>query len=661
MATKTEIKVETSLDAPDTQALSKSRITRRAIILGTILIPFNVYWVMMVEGIWHSGHPSVMALSWGAVFNLIVLLLGNALLRKLAPRFALTQAELITIYTMVAIAIMLAGHDTLQLGVPNLSHGWWFATEANHWEQLFHPYLPKFLTVSDPAVLEPYYDGDNTLYTRERLLAWAGPVLWWVAIVLAVGVVMIGINVIMRRQWTENERLGYPIVQLPLAMTADGGSRAFFGQKMLWLGIAVAALLDLSNGLHHFWPVFPLFDVRHDSPKHYIDTGPWGRPWNAMGRIGIPLYPFCTALGFLIPLDLSFSMWFFYVVRKLMQVAAVAMPIRMMPGLPYLGEQSFGAWFALAFYSLWVARPHLARLGRQIWTGRLEDKVAAGDPMSYRTAVLFGAAALFFLFAVTIKAGMSLPAALVLYGFGFLIHTTVTRVRAELGPPAHEMAGNMNAAHLGIIFAGTRGMGARSLTIFPLFWWFTGRGYRTSPMPVQLEGFKMAEVAGAEPQRLAIAMGVAFALGALGSFWSAIHLTYQHGNTPLIGHNWGQWNELASWINYPTMPSWQRMLFIGFGGVATWGMMWMRMNYMWWPLHPAGYALGMLFGTDYFWSCLLIAWLVKAAILRWGGHKTHRNFMPFVYGIILGEYAVGAFWSALSVIMKEQIYDFSPG
>ena len=638
-----------------------SRVTVRAVVLGAVLIPLNVYWVMMVEGIWHSGHPSVMALPWGAVFNVILLLLVNALLRRVAPRQAFTQAELVTVYTMVAIAIMLAGHDTLQLGVPNLSQGWWFATEANHWEQLFHEYLPRFLTVNDMTALAPFYDGDSTLYTTRHLLAWAGPVAWWVGIVLAVGLVMIGMNVIMRRQWTENERLGYPIVQLPLAMTAEGGSRAFYANKMLWLGIGIAAFIDLSNGLHHFWPAFLHFDVRHDSPTHYIETRPWGKPWSAMGRIGFPLYPFCIALGFLIPLDLCFSMWFFFVFRKLMQVWAVAMPIRMMPGLPYFSEQSFGAWFALGGYGLWVARHHLARLGRRLWTGALDDTAAEGDPMSYRAAVGAIGAGLAFLFWVTMKAGMSLPATLLLYGFGFLIHLTITRVRAELGPPAHEMAGSMSAAHLGIIFAGTRGLGARSLTIFPLFWWFTGRGYRTTPMPVQLEGFKMAEVSGAEPQRLAVSMAIAFGLGALFSYWSAIHLTYQHGTTPLIHHNSGQWSELASWINYPKDPSWQRMLFIGLGGAATVGMTWMRMNFLWWPLHPAGYALGMVFGTDYFWSCLLIAWALKWAILRWGGHKVHRNFMPLVYGVILGEYFVGALWSALSVILKQNIYDFSPG
>jgi len=53
---------------------------------------------------------------------------------------------------------------------------------------------------------------------------------------------------------------------------------------------------------------FLTFDVRHDSAKHYIDTWSWGKPWSAMGRIGVPLYPFCIALGFMIPLDLCFSL-----------------------------------------------------------------------------------------------------------------------------------------------------------------------------------------------------------------------------------------------------------------------------------------------------------------------------------------------------------------
>lgn len=629
-------------------------------MLGAVLIPFNVYWVMMVEGIWHTGHPSVMALPWGVVFNIIVLLAVNALIRLVRPSRALTQAELITVYVMVGIAVMLAGHDTLQLGVPNMSLPYWYATEANDWEHLILPWLPEFATVGDMRVLRPYYEGHNTLYRPERIMAWLGPTLWWCAVIVAVGLVMIGINVLLRRQWTEREKLGYPIVQLPLAMTEEGGSRRFFANRILWLGILLAAGLDLYNGLHSFWPTLPVVDVRHNG-NHYIDTRPWGLPWSAAGRIPLPLYPFLTALGFLIPLDLCFSMWFFYLVRKLQQVAAAAVSVPLMPGLPYLGAQSFGAWFALIGYAMWTGRRHFAELARSIWTGALPDEVMEGDPMSYRGAVAAIAVGLGFLIFFCMRAGMTLAAVLPFLLFVLVIHTALTRVRAELGPPAHEMAGNMNAAQLEIIFAGTRNLGPRNLTIFPLFWWLTGRGYRTSPMPIQLEGFKMAEVSGAEPRRLAVGMIIAFVLGGLFSYWSAIHLTYQFGETPLIGHNRGQWNQLASWLSYPRDPDWQRMIMIAAGAAATCGMMAMRLQFMWWPLHPAGYALGMLFGVEYFWSCLLIAWVVKWAILHWAGQRVYRRFLPFVYGVIIGEYAVGAFWSAMSVLLRRPLYDFSPG
>jgi hypothetical protein len=354
-------------------------------------------------------------------------------------------------------------------------------------------------------------------------------------------------------------------------------------------------------------------------------------------------------------------MWFFYVFRKLQQVAAATAPIHVMPALPYLTEQSFGAWFALFGYAMWVGRRYFGELGRSIWRGELSDETEPGDPMSHRAALAAIVVGTAFLVFFCLRTGMTIAAIIPFLIFVFVIHTAMTRVRAELGPPAHEMAGNMNPAHLEIIFAGTESLGPRNLTIFPLFWWLTGRGYRTTPMPVQLEGFKMAEISGAEPTRLAIGMAIAFLLGGLSSYWSAIHLTYQYGTTPLIGHNWGQWHQLASWIAYPEDPSWQRMTFIGVGAALTAAMTWMRIRFMWWPLHPAGYALGMLFGVEYFWSCLLIAWLIKRAILHWAGHKTYQRFMPVVYGVIIGEYTVGAFWSAMSVILRRPLYDFSPG
>ena len=45
----------------------------------------------------------------------------------------------------------------------------------------------------------------------------------------------------------------------------------------------------------------------------------------------------------------------------------------------------------------------------------------------------------------------------------------------------------------------------------------------------------------------------------------------------------------------------------------------------------------------------------------------NRQVMPFMFGLILGEYAIGAFWSLLSMFLNEgriiniKTYDFAPG
>jgi hypothetical protein len=57
----------------------------------------------------------------------------------------------------------------------------------------------------------------------------------------------------------------------------------------------------------------------------------------------------------------------------------------------------------------------------------------------------------------------------------------------------------------------------------------------------------------------------------------------------------------------------------------------------------------------------MIATMVKWVILKYGGMKTHRQAIPFFFGVILGEFALGAFWSAISVIFQTPVYDFSVG
>ena len=72
-------------------------VTLRILLLSTLLIFVNCYWVIEVEGIWHSNHATAMSLFWNTTFFLLLLVLLNIfVLKKHVPRFAFSQGELIT-------------------------------------------------------------------------------------------------------------------------------------------------------------------------------------------------------------------------------------------------------------------------------------------------------------------------------------------------------------------------------------------------------------------------------------------------------------------------------------------------------------------------------------------------------------------------------------
>ena len=117
-------------------------------------------------------------------------------------------------------------------------------------------------------LLKAYYEGDSTLYTAEHLREWLVPVLAWSSLILVVVLVMVCINVVIRKQWTENEKLTYPIIQLPLEMTSCG----FFRNRLLWLGFGVTGGVEILNGLSFLYPILPTIRLRTNIAIFFTDA-----------------------------------------------------------------------------------------------------------------------------------------------------------------------------------------------------------------------------------------------------------------------------------------------------------------------------------------------------------------------------------------------------
>lgn len=618
-------------------------VSWRAVFVGTILLPANLYFIINNHANWNAL-PTTISLHFNVIISLMLLIAFNSLLQRFRPRFSLQPGELLTIYVMLAIGSAIAGHDMMQTIVPTIPHAFWFATPENEWKELFWRFLPRWLTLDAQRTLDDYYRGETSFYSWDHIRPWLIPIAGWTLLLFILIFTMICLNIILRRQWIEKERLSYPIIQLPLELARGH----IFKHRLLWLGFAIAASLDLINGLHFLFPAIPEIPVR----RYEIGQLFTQKPWNAIGWTPIFVLPFAVGMGFLIPLEMSFSLWFFYIFWKLERILGNIWGWESLPRFPYIGPQATGAYLALIVLALWAARRHFWFVLRCCFKAQPKEP---DEPLSYRAAViglLLGGGGLILL---SVQAGMALWTVFAYFGVYFLLAMSVSRVRAEVGPPTHEMFIVTPHDFLAQTI-GTRRFSQGSLTVIALYWAFN-RGYRAHPMPHILEGFKLAEQAPMSSRKLVAAMLFAVIIGILTTFWVYLDMAYKKGAPPNLG--WGGYEYLRRWLYNPTYTDVPAVGFMGIGFGFTWLIWLLRMRFPLWPLHPAGYAVASSPWTfGWLWFSVFLSWTFKHLILKFGGLKTYRRALPFFLGLLLGDYVVGGGWAIIRLIFGIEVYVF---
>ncbi len=601
----------------------------------------------MASEVWHSTQLTIASLFFNAVFTLLVLVVINFAVRRFFPKYALSQADLLMIYVMIVMLSTISGHPMMGYLLPAIEHPFWFATEENEWEQLFSQHLPTWLVVHDRDALQGYFQGESSIYTPRNLRAWIRPVLAWSGFIIVLWTVLMLVSVLLRKQWMENEKLSYPIVQLPLAMTSE--RTRFFKNKWMWMGFGVAAAIDIWNGFAFIYPSFPMLMVKNHTVGQFSM-----RPWNAMGPIRISFYPFIIGLMFFTPLDLSFSCWFFYVMGRLLRVLFSAVGHRNV----YTYEQSIGAWIALGLIPLWMGRRHFWQMLRKI-IGLKSSIDDSSEPVKYRTAALGILGGLLILAFFCNQIGMSLWIILVYPLIYFPMVLGIARSRAEIGPPVHTLIYVDPGRTLATIL-GTRRLGTSSMAAITLLYPFN-RCYRVNPLPSQLEGLRMAERARIDSRKLMLGMMIAIVVGVFVTFWVYLHVLYRMGASNkargwIVTMGWETYNRLNSWLTNPRTPNYTETSGIVGGFMFTIFLMIMKIRFIWWPFHPAGYVLTTGGGLGRSWFAVFISWAIKLVILRFGGAKRFRQFAPFFLGLILGDYTLGCIWGIIGIALKMPTY-----
>lgn len=651
---------------------SAPALTLRAVVLGLLMVGVIVGLTQVF-----SIQRSAAEVGGGApppaptYLLFLYLLLVAPLLSRLNPRLALSRGELLLIYTMMLVAGPIAHPYGIGFLLPHTVSPYYLDEQEPRWA-LFQPALPAWLSPQDPRAIVDFFRGTGEPVPWRE---WRPALVAWSSLLTVLFGLMLCINVLMRQQWIEGERLVFPLATIPLALAegpaapalgppvpASGrpsASRHLLHQPLFWLGLALTLLLQAPAAIHRYLPYIPPLRLRDIL---LLDATLLPRPWNGLEQISFSLILWLVGVVYLLPQDVACSAWVFYFMGRLENVVAVAYGRGEAPSVytnqfPALFAQGAGAALALTGLTLYTARHSLRRALRQALRGdpAREDR---HEFLSYRTAVggLIGGIA--FILGWCGLASMSLGATALLFGLMLSYFFIFARIRAETGLGMGVILWPKMLDEMMVTFVGAQNLSLKDLTLIHSFRWLYFGSATGAVMACQMEGFKIAGRGGLRGRGVGatLALTATFTMP-LAMVWT-LRTYYREGfellpigdrGRSMVGSQiyWSYQNILYAY-DEATGPQWDGLLAIGVGGGVAAILSALRVRFLWFPLHPVGYLAANSWGMHINWASFLLGWLIKGLVTRYGGLSIYRRLLPLFLGFIMGDLLHQGAWGLVA-------------
>ncbi len=665
-----------ALRAPETQAEEQEQtkpkaITLRAVCIGLLLIALIVWMTQVLSIVSFAADPGGGAPPATPTYLLFFYALFAApLLLRRFRRLALSRGELLLIYTMMMIAGPITHQYAIAYLLPHTVSPRYFVAHEPEWHT-FLPLIPAWLGPRDPNAVNGFFRGTDGVVPW---LAWVPTAIGWSSLLIVLFFVMLCINVLMKKQWVDYERLVFPLAALPLALSEEDRT-SFVRQptrlmrsSLFWLGFALPIALQFPTMLNRYIPVVPPIPLRE---VVLLDAGKQlSLPWNGLGQIEFDLIFWLIGIVYLLPKELAFSAWFFYFIRLMENVSAVAMgvsgeaPSVYTNEFPALFSQGAGAAFALTGITLWAARHHLRAIVRKVFRNdRTVDD--SGEFLSYRVAFWGALLGIAFLVYWCVAAGMRLWVAALLFGFILAYFFIFARIRAETGLGMGVILWPKMLDEVMVTVVGAKYLTLADLTVLASLRWLYFGSAVGSVMACQLEGFKLADVGRMRGARIGWIFALAATLTVPVAFAWTLKTYYMHGfETMLIGRRaasmvgtqvYWAYQGMIETHSAPTGPDWKGIVAIGAGVIVTIALSSLRLRFLWFPLHPVGYLAANSWGMHINWASFLIGWLLKSLITRYGGLSLYTRLLPLFLGLIVGDIVHESLWGIVAWLVHQSL------
>ncbi len=641
----------------------RTGLSPRAVVIGLLFSIAVCFVVVWAELIITQIQIAILQFAPAAIGFLLVVVIINAVLRSISARVQLSSQEIIVIYVMVLVAALLTSRGLLEKLVPALVAYNYYATPANNWTKMFFPNTPQWAVPFDvdggaeQYVATAFYEG---LHPGAAVpwAQWAMPLMAWAIVSLCMLFCFACLAAILRKQWVDNEKLTFPLTQLPLALACDKkGAASFFRNKLMWIGFTIPTFIFILNGLHAINPSIPQIPLSRSLSAAFSSLGP---AWQAMG--GAVAFGSLAAIGFayFLPSELLFSLWFFFWFARIENVVIAAMGLgtERMPLYPTSllnGYQFIGAYLVVVAYITKSAWPHLRAFARQALSSQSE----AGQEREflpprvalYGLAVASGICIYWFM-----QLGMSpLVAILELVIYLFVVVPVMARSVSEAGMLMTETS--FRPVDLVGLFSTQASLGARSLTSLALVDAVFTRDLRGNLLSTFLDSLKMSDIVRLDRRALAYAIGVAVMVALIVGGYLHIVTPYRRGAITLYSYVY-RGNPLWGFEHFGSVLQGQSQFdprlpaYFASGVMIAAVLSILRVRYVWWPLMPLAWALAGSWSMYVFWFPFLAAWAIKSVVVRYGGWTIYTRLQPFFLGLILGEFSQAVIWATLGGIWR---------
>jgi len=640
----------------------------RALVLGTLVVAVLSFACPYLGAVSRTWDPGGSALPITGVVTLFALVMMNGLLVRLMPGRALSRVELFVTYAMVIMVVQYLYKGFVPFVTSGTTWPIYMATGSNDWEHRMWPYIPVWFRVSTLQAATWYWEGAPE-GVGVPWAAWRWPLIAWGSFHLALLTAMFCLASLLSRDWIEKQKLAFPLVEIPLAITGEA-ERPTLGTSLLrnrifWIGFSIPGALATLGWFHALFPNVPSPALTELDVGRYFSG--MSLPWNVLsGESGVHLSVIFPLIGIacLMPGEISLSIWFFYVLYRVQQLVWASFgvgpggssTIAVDPG-SFIAMEEAGGFIALSAVVLYQSKNALRAAALGI-IGRGDDEAGPYSALAGRWALLGFIGANAFMLWWALQSGMAWWPFALLMALFYTVMIGVSRLVAAAGL-THVDVGTAPAQ---VVFntIGAGPIGPVSSAVY----YYMSTAYLYDPrivlMAQAMNSLKLMHAGRVRARRLTLAGLLAVVTMLVVGFATMLWIAYRHGaatlpDWPVAAPARGVFEQLDGTLRMPELPSnWMR-LALAVGAGAMFGMIAMHSRFVWWPVSPVGFLVASSWSQNYLvWFNAFAGWAISTSVRRFGGLPSYRALRPAFIGLVIGGYIPEGFFAVLSALLGIQ-------